>query len=269
MNKILFIGCGHMGFAMLKSWSEDKKNKFTIIDPLTYKKINSFYKRKIKAVKSINEIKNLEIFNIVIIAIKPQITAKVLKDYTQCKFNRKTIFISIVAGKKISYLNSFFSKTHKFIRAMPNMPAMISQGMTGLYGNNVITKNDKIIITKLFSKLGETLWLQTELDLNKVTAISGSGPGYVFYLIDAFEKGAINLGLGEKITKKLVSQTFIGSINLFLESKMTAEDLVKKISIKGGTTEAGLANFKKDKILQKNFKKVIQSSYSRSKKLEK
>ena len=81
---------------MLKSWSEDKKNKFTIIDPLTYKKINSFYKRKIKAVKSINEIKNLEIFNIVIIAIKPQITAKVLNDYTQCKFNRKTIFISIV-----------------------------------------------------------------------------------------------------------------------------------------------------------------------------
>ena len=268
MNNILLVGCGHMGSSLLNSWYKIKTNNFTIVDPKNYKLIKKKYRNyKIESYKSINNINNISKFNIVIFAIKPQIAKNVLIEVSKQKFKENVIYLSIVAGKKISFFTKFLPPNNQFIRSMPNMPALVSQGMTCLISNSNTTKNSIKIIDSLFLKVGKTFWLKKESDINKITAISGSGPGYIFLFIDAFEKAAKQMGLGEKNTKKLVHQTLKGTIDLFFNEKKSAEILANNIAIKGGTTEAGLNNFKKNKVLHKTFKQVIKAAYNQANKL--
>ena len=117
--------------------------------------------------------------------------------------------------------------------------------------------------------LGKTLWLKSEKEINKVTAISGSGPGYIFLIIDAFEKAALELGLGENETKKLVHQTFLGTVKLLLKEKKEAYILANNIAVKGGTTEAGLNKLRNKKVLHEAFKKAVKAAYSRANQLGK
>lgn len=271
MNKILLLGCGHMGSALLKAWTLKTKNSFIIVDPLQYKKINRKLNKKITAYKSIEDIKTtyLSKIDIVVFAIKPQIAKNVIIDVAKFKFKKNTIYISIVAGVKFSLFNKYISKFSQLIRVMPNMPALINMGMSCLVQNSNVTLKSKKNVDSLFLTVGKTLWLNKESDINKVTAISGSGPGYIFFIIDAFEKAAFEMGLGEEATKKLVHQTFLGSINLLLEKNLSALKLSDMIAVKGGTTEAGLSQFKNKKILHKIFKKVIKVAYSRANELGK
>ena len=264
MNKILMIGCGHMGSALLKAWFLKTNYSFIIIDPLQHNNINRSFNNRVKAYDSLNKIKNIKLIDMVIIAVKPQIAFPVVKDIGKYNFNNKIIFLSIVAGKKISFFNKYLPKKNKFIRIMPNMPVMINHGMSCLFANKNVSKKNREIVNSLFSKVGKTLWLKNESQINKVTAISGSGPGYIYFIIDAFEKASLQLGLGEKATKELVHQTLLGSIKLLLEEKSSASVLANNIAVKGGTTEAGLNKFKNKKILHSTFKKVIKAAYSRA-----
>ena len=258
-----------MGSALLKSWLSETNSFFTIIDPLQFKKINKVFNKRVIAVKSILEVKNISDFNLIIFAIKPQIAEEVLKRFIDCKFNKQCTFVSIIAGKKINFFHKYLPSTNNFIRVMPNMPALINQGMSCLVAKKNLPIKVKNKINKLFSIVGKTLWLKNEKDIDKVTAISGSGPGYIFLIMDAFEKAASQLGLGEKITKKLVHQTLLGSTHLLLNETLTAEKLANKIAIKGGTTEAGLNKFKKNKTLHNTFKEAVEAAYKRADQLGK
>ena len=269
MNKILLVGCGHMGSALLKAWTLTTNNSFVVIDPIQYKKINNSYNSKVKAIKSLNELKNIRLFDIVIFAITPQVAENVLKNFSKFNFKKTNVFISIIAGKKISFFDKLLHTPNQFVRVMPNMPVLINQGMSCLVKNKNVSIINKNKVESLFSKVGKTIWLKNDQEIDKVTAISGSGPGYIFLLIDAFEKAALQLGLGKKITNKLVHQTFLGSIKLLLTEKINAETLADKIAVKGGTTEAGLYQFKNKRILHQTFKKVIKAAYLRANKLGK
>jgi len=269
MNKILLIGCGHMGEALLKAWIKNNKDLFFIVDPIKYKKINKTFNTKIVGLKSIDEFKDFRLIDIVIFAIKPQVTRNTLEILEKKKFKKNVIFVSIVAGKKINFYNKYLPNKNQFIRVMPNMPAVINKGMSCLVANQHTSNKNKNIIESLFLNVGKVMWLRKENDINKVTAISGSGPGYIFLFIDAFEKAAMQLGLGERVTKELVHQTIYGSINLLLSQKENASILVKNIAVKGGTTEAGLNEFNKKNILYKSFKKAIEFAYKRANKLGK
>ena len=269
MNKILLIGCGHMGKALLKAWALNTKHSFIVIDPLQFNKINKSFNNRVKAFNSLENIQNIKLIDLVIIAVKPQIAFPVMIDLKKYNFGNKTIFLSIVAGKKINFFTKHLPKKNQFIRVMPNMPAMINQGMSCFFANKNVTKKNKEFVNSLFLNVGKTLWLKNESEINKVTAISGSGPGYIFLIIDAFEKAALQLDLGEAATKELVHQTFLGSINLLLEEKQNASILAKNIAVKGGTTEAGLNKFKKNKILHETFKSVIKAAYIRANELGK
>ena len=264
MNKILLVGCGHMGSAILKSWLSKTNSLFTVIDPVQFKSINKTFNKRVKAVKSIIEIKNISEFDLIIFAIKPQIAEEVLNKFIDCKFSKKCTFVSIVAGKKINFFHRYLPISNEFIRVMHNMPALINHGMSCLFAKKNLSIKTQNKINALFSILGNPLWLKNEKDIDKVTAISGSGPGYIFLIIDAFERAALQLGLGEKNTKKLVHQTLLGSTHLLLNESLTAEKLANKIAIKGGTTEAGLNQFKKNKILHNVFKKVVEAAYKQA-----
>ena len=105
MNKILLIGCGHMGFSLLRAWHKKTSNHFTIVDPKQYNKLNRKYKKRVSAFNNINKIKNTRHFDIIIFAIKPQIANKVMIQFIDLTYKKNVLFISIIAGKKISFFN--------------------------------------------------------------------------------------------------------------------------------------------------------------------
>jgi len=269
MNNVLIIGCGHMGSALLEAWSRDRSYNFFVIDPLRYKKINKKFKfNKVKCYKKIAEIKNTESFDIVLVAITPQVAKESLKEYRLLNFKKSCLLVSIVAGKKIVFFKKFFPTIKQIVRVMPNMPALINEGVSCMVGNNFVSKINKNKIKKLFSKIGLAIWLKSENDIDSATAISGSGPGYVFYIIDSMENAANKLGLSKEINKKIIFQTFLGSLKLQNKTKQTANQLSNTIAIKGGTTEAGLKVMKK-KNLNKILSETLLSAYKRARKLGK
>ena len=188
MNKILLIGCGHMGSALLTAWSSKTNNRFSVVDPVQHKKINKKFNKRIQAFKTLEQVRNFLLFDVIIFAVKPQIARRVLEEFKSRQFKKSAIFISIIAGKKINFFNQFLPSRNQFIRVMPNMPVIIEQGMTCMVPNRYVSHINKNKIELLFSQVGQTLWLKNEMQINKVTAISGSGPGYVFLFMDALRK---------------------------------------------------------------------------------
>ena len=152
---------------------------------------------------------------------------------------------------------------------MPNMPSMVEEGVSCLVTNKNTSKQNKNIVTDLFGKIGKIYWLSSEKELDKVTAISGSGPGYYFLFIDLFEKAAIKLGFPRKIAKELVYQTAFGSIKLLINNSKSAEKLTNDIAIKGGTTEAAIRFFKKNNQLKNMINKAVKAAHKRAIELSK
>ena len=266
MKKILLIGCGHMGSALLASWERSNQYSITVIDPIKNKDLTKKFKSKnIKILQSISRLENNLKFNYLILAIKPIDLSKVLSELSNYNFNSNIAVISVIAGKNISFLKKNFTNLKYFFRVMPNMPAAIGESMNCVVSNKINSKSKNNEIKKLFSHSGKTIFLKNENQIDMSTAISGSGPGFVFNIIDAMEQAAINLGFNKKIANILVSQTFKGSIDLLLRNKYSSKRLVSTVATKGGTTEAGLKVMKKNK-LHKIFLDVAKASYAKAKK---
>ena len=267
MKKILLVGCGHMGTALLNAWFKKKSFLISIIDPKTYKSLNKKYSgRKISIYKSINQIKKLEQFNVIVFAVKPQIAKEVVSEFNYLK-NKNILFISIIAGKKINFFTKHLVYPHSIIRAMPNMPALVEKGMTCFVSNNLTNKSQKLLASKLFKVVGKVIWLNEELDIDKITAISGSGPAYYFLFIEQIISEAIKLGLKKSVAKELVYQTALGSIHMLHKSERSAEELKKIIAVKGGTTEAAINVFENKSKFRTIISKALKAAFNKSKKL--
>ena len=265
MNKILLVGCGHMGTALVNSWLNLNSYSFTVVDPFNFKKLkNKFNNKKIDILNKAPIQKEINKFDIIIFAVKPQIADKVLSEYKDYEFKKNSIISSIIAGKKIIFFQKRLKNANQFVRIMPNMPALIRNGISCFVSTNNLSNKNKKTINQLFLKVGKTLWLNNESQIDKATAVSGSGPGYVYALINSFEKAAKKLGFSKKQSRELVLTTILGSIYLMQETKKEPHDLEKSIAVKGGTTEAGLKNLKKNNI-DKIIYKTYMSAYKKAK----
>ena len=265
MNKILLVGCGHMGTALVNSWLNLNSYSFTVVDPFNFKKLkNKFNNKKIDILNKAPIQKEINKFDIIIFAVKPQIADRVLSEYKDFEFKKNSIISSIIAGKKIIFFQKRLKNANQFVRIMPNMPALIRNGISCFVSTNNLSNKNKKTINQLFLKVGKTLWLNNESQIDKATAVSGSGPGYVYALINSFEKGAQKLGFSKKQSRELVLTTILGSIYLMQETKKEPYDLEKSIAVKGGTTEAGLKNLKNNNI-DKIIYKTYMSAYKKAK----
>ena len=246
--KILFIGGGNMSFAMVSGLILNKHSIF-VIDPLpaARKKILNLSK-KAHAMTSIEIFKNLDEFsrrNIIpsftILSIKPQqikfISQEIKK--TKTSFISNSPLISIVAGLSIRTLIKI-TKNNQIIRAMPNTPALIKMGITGFFATKNISLKTRRQAFKILSQIGEVVELPNENMIDTVTAISGSGPGYIFKFISAIEKAAINAGLPKAFLRKFIHTTLVGSVQLWEKSDVDSGDLMLRVASKGGTTEEAL-----------------------------
>ncbi len=265
MKKILIIGCGHMGQALL-SFMLNKKISISVVDPKNFINLKKIFKnKKLSFYRSLNEITDLIRYDFIIFAVRPSELSSVFKELNNFYIKKNCIILSIIAGKKISIFKKNIKNSKKIVRIMPNMPTTIGQGMNCMVSNNFVKQRDKKEIEYIFENSGLVIWLRSENEIDMATAVSGSGPGFVFNLIDAMIISAKKLGFSNKVSKTLVYQTFKGSIDLLIQSKSEAYELVQKVATKGGTTEAGLKMMNQRKI-QNIFNDTVKSSYKRAKK---
>lgn len=261
-KKISLVGCGKMGGAMLKGWLSHGAlpSNISIIEPL--------HDMIQYSSKGINVLKNPEHLNenqdICIFAVKPQHFEAVVSEYK--KLDDNCIFVSIAAGKTISKMEYLLGHNRKIVRAMPNLPATVMSGLSAVSYNKYITKENKLEVTSLFSSIGEVIEVE-ESRLDTVTAISGSGPAYIFYIIELLNKIGLEQGLKPDEALKLAKHTVYGSGKLTLSTDITPSELREAVTSKGGTTEEALKILMKDNVLENLFRTAIRAAENKSKEL--
>jgi len=206
---------------------------------------------------------NLEVVSLsdaIVIAVKPQTIDAVLDEIAQFastgpasettknrgkgrhKLERK-LFISIAAGVPIARIEAHLGNKARVIRVMPNAPAMIGRGMAALVRGKHASATDESFALKLFQAVGDALALKDEGLLDAVTALSGSGPAYVYLFVKALSDAAVNEGLSPQMATRMTLQTLAGAVENMRRAKMTAADLIRMVASPGGTTEAALRKF--------------------------
>ena len=200
--------------------------------------------------------------DVVIIAVKPQIVQSVLADL-KGKMEQSTLVISIAAGIPLSSLSHWLGENHRIIRCMPNTPALKGAGISGMYSESNLGKSETQLIESVLGAVGKTLWVDTEVQLDAVTAISGSGPAYFFYLTEILIEAAQELGLSESTSKLLAVETAYGASVMLQDSEADAASLRHSVTSPGGTTEAALEHMINTRFSE-TFKQAVHAAFTRS-----
>ena len=240
-QKIAFIGAGNMANALITGLIADgfaAKNIWAS-DPLD-KNLTSL-EQQFGIHTSCDNKAVLAKADIVVLSVKPQAMSKICMEISDVVNMRQPLLISIAAGIKIENLASYFSSKTAIVRAMPNTPALIKTGATGLYKNAQVTEDQQSVAEEIMRAVGVALWVDEEKQMDYVTALSGSGPAYFFRIMEAMEQSACELGLPAKSAHLLTLQTALGAAKLAMESNDTLATLRQKVTSPGGTTEKGLA----------------------------
>jgi pyrroline-5-carboxylate reductase len=176
-----------------------------------------------------------------VLAVKPQDMRQAVGALSG-KLNGQLV-VSIAAGIRLEDLARWLGGYAKLVRVMPNTPALIGAGVAGLYAGAEVSKEERARAEAILSAVGKTVWVEDEALIDPVTAVSGSGPAYVFYFIESLEKAGVELGLEPKAARMLAIETFVGAARLAAESPEAPGTLRERVTSKGGTTEAALKVF--------------------------
>jgi len=242
--KILIIGFGNMGQTYASSFTSsgfvnssdifvlnrsevEKKKRFSIDK-------SNFYTEPSPIIFDVD---------IIILAVKPQDFSN-LADSIAPFVTKNHILLSVMAGISIETIQEKLG-SNKVVRSMPNIPTQIGQGMTVFCASSNIDRKDLFIVQNLINTTGKSMYVEKEEMINAATAVSGSGPAYVFYFMNAMVKAAIELGFSSSEAEFLVGQTFTGAVQLQYRSKESHQQWIDKVSSKGGTTEAAIKIFNK------------------------
>ena len=263
--KISIIGCGNMGLTYAKSFLQyHKANKDNLI--LVEKNEEHYNKLKDLNIAKVSLGVDDEVLNsdVIILAIKPQDLNTVVPVLSG-KINKDTLLISILAGIKIDRIKS--SLNHSFVvRAMPNMPAQYGMGITAYIPSEAVNIHQISTVENLLSTTGRTFLIDDENLMDGVTAISGSGPAYFYYIVSTMIEAAKNMGFDESLASLLVLQTMHGAYHVINNSDTDLQTLINKVSSKGGTTEAAFKVLR-DKEFAQIFTYAIERAEQRSKEL--
>lgn len=233
-----FIGGGNMAQALISGLCKQADFKPSNIQVVELDGDKRTALEQSYQVRTTSNLKDIAACDVIILAVKPQ-QLKALSEQLSA-FISSQLIISIAAGTRLKDLSQWLNAHQKLIRVMPNTPAQILEGVSGLYAMPAVTSDEEQIATAILSAVGETVWVTSEDDIDSITAISGSGPAYVFYLIEALEEAALALGLTPEQAQTLSVNTFKGASLLADQSNVPIKTLREQVTSKGGTTEQGL-----------------------------
>lgn len=251
--KIAFFGGGNMTQSLVSGLIAEGYNPAHIwVLDQHQGKLDLFAERY--QVNTLNtEAQRLPEVDIVLFAIKPQSFSALPIAFRRAIVDQKPLVISVAAGIRLATLAGYFGEQTPVVRAMPNTPALIQSGATGLYANANTSESQKSLAEHILRCVGQVIWVTDEAHMDIVTAISGSGPAYYFLLMDMFKSFAVSLGLDEQEARLLCIQTALGTAKMALESDDDFTTLRQKVTSKGGTTEAAI-----NCLLQEGLQVIIE-----------
>ncbi|OBA10585.1 pyrroline-5-carboxylate reductase [Acinetobacter calcoaceticus] len=261
-SNICFIGGGNMAQALIGGLISRglPPTRITVSDPV--EQIRQLLQEKEVHVTQDNvaAIKNADV---VVLAVKPQVLATVLRPLKGLLSDK--LVISIIAGAEIQTISNLID-SNRIVRVMPNTPALVQTGAHGIYANDVVGTSDRELTSQILAATGLTIWVNSEAQIDAVTAVSGSGPAYFFYLMESMIRAGKNLGLDEKVATALTLQTALGAAQMAITSSNTPYELRKNVTSPNGTTQAALEVFDRAQISQ-NIQSALAAAQKRSQEL--
>lgn len=234
---IAFIGAGNMAGSLVNGLIESgtSPSEIAAADPIA-KQLEKL--SVLGVVTAANNDQAIKAVDVIVLAVKPQVIGQVLEALSGLTPNQ--LIISIVAGIDLRSLETWLPANQPIVRCMPNTPALLGAGMTGLFANSRVTDQQKALATHILGAVGEVAWVSEEAHLDAVTAVSGSGPAYFFLLMENMIAAGQKLGLDAELSKKLTEQTAFGAALMAQKSNVDPGTLRKNVTSPGGTTEAAL-----------------------------
>ncbi|HYG84966.1 MAG TPA: pyrroline-5-carboxylate reductase [Azospirillum sp.] len=236
--KLLLVGCGKMGGAMLDGWLKaGTVERVVVVEPNGLPE--GLANPAVTLAAGPDALPAGFVPDVVVLAVKPQAMDGVLPGYAAL-VGPQTVFLSIAAGKTIDYFHTHLGGAAAIVRAMPNTPAAVGRGITVAIPNAAVTAAQRDLCEALLRAVGEVAWADAESQMDAVTAVSGSGPAYVFHLVEALAAAGEAAGLPAELAQRLARATVSGSGELLHQSPAPAAQLREAVTSPGGTTRAAL-----------------------------
>lgn len=262
-QNICFIGGGNMAQALIGGLLSRglPTTRITVSDPV--EQIRHILEDK-GIQTTTNNVEAIQHADVVVLAVKPQVLATVLQPLTGLLSDK--LVISIIAGAEIQTISALIGGSQRIVRVMPNTPALVQTGAHGLYATPTVSAKDRDLASQILAATGLTLWVENEAQIDAVTAVSGSGPAYFFYLMESMIQAGKNLGLDEKVATALTLQTALGAAQMAITSSNSPAELRKNVTSPNGTTQAALEVFDQAQISQ-HIQAALAAAQKRSQEL--
>jgi len=239
-SHILFVGGGNMATSLISGLrsADCPGERITVVEPDENKRttLNQSFGVNTTAAASADDLAA----DVLVLAVKPQVLRDVTQDLAPMLGDHRPLVISIAAGLPLTALREWLGTDLAYVRCMPNTPALIGAGATGLYADDSVDSAQRELAESILASAGMTAWVDTEAQLDAVTATSGSGPAYFFAFMEAMQAGAMKLGLDNDTARQLVLHTALGAARMAIESGDDPSTLRENVTSPGGTTEQAL-----------------------------
>jgi len=248
MTKIAFIGAGNMARAIIIGLVNSGVNPQSIIvsNPSPEKRLALAKEFNIK--ETANNIEAAEFANVIVLCVKPHFITDVCQQISAAINIKDKTFISVAAGTTVLQIQQALNGNYSVVRVMPNTPAQLGLGMSGLFASSEVSDDEKAISEQLMTAVGKIIWLQTEAQIDDIIAVAGSAPAYFFLFMEAMEKQALQLGFNAQESRMLVQQTALGAAQMVVQNNVSIAQLRENVTSKGGTTQAALTQFADDNL---------------------
>ena len=272
-QRLLLVGAGKMGTALLRGWLDNSvlaPHQIAVVEPSP----GSDLKKTLSDYDQLSVGTSVSAFlsaapDIVVLAVKPQIMAEAVADLKEAA-RENTLFVSIAAGLSLSGLKDVLNApAARIVRTMPNTPVTIGEGVTAYVAAKEVTSDDFAVVETLLGSVGKVVRLSDEKLMDSVTAVSGSGPAYVFLFIEALISAAEKSGLPKSTATELALQTVLGAAKLAATGDAPPEELREQVTSPNGTTEAALEKLMKDGQFQDLLNRAVEAARARSVELSK
>lgn len=259
---ILLVGCGNLGRAMLKSWlAMDAISHFTLLE--TEPSIELFDLVEPHGNRVVINPTSAFKAPIAVLAVKPQVMDEALKTLGHA-LPHHALVISVAAGKRLATLSQFLHADQPIVRAMPNVAASVNEAISLCIANENVTTEHRALAARLLERIGKVEWTDNEDLMDAATAVSASGSGFVFLFAEELAHAAEEMGFSPELAAKLANQTLIGAAQLLKQTDLSPEDLRRRVTSKGGTTEAGLSVLIGENGLRQLMAKTIKTATERA-----
>jgi len=262
-KNIGFIGGGNMATSLIKGLiaSGHSEQQIWVADS-NQEKLSSLATSLHVNTSANNDVLITEV-DVIVLAVKPQAIAQVIADSKVVFDKSDVLIVSIAAGITQSSLSTWLGSSKAIVRCMPNTPSLVQTGATGIHANANVSDEQRDLAENIMRSVGISVWVEEEIEIDAVTAVSGSGPAYFFLLMEAMEASAIELGLTKKTARLLIEQTALGAAKMALEADESPSELRQKVTSPGGTTEQAINTFKDNGFIEL-VNKALKAANDRS-----